>query len=151
MKEEISEIQTENKQLRSELSSFKTCTETKIAALDNGLQNMDSLNNKINDLEKKLAEYESNGTLSSHNNPQCPCNPELTRLLLNRTAWETDSLQQYGRRENICIFGVPEEEGESTTEVVVKLARSVGMNITPMDISTSCYDHPLYLINYTRA
>ena len=48
-----------------------------------------------------------------------------------------DRLEQYGRRDNIRIYGLEETRNEDTTEKVVKLAADIGVTITANDISVS--------------
>ena len=40
-----------------------------------------------------------------------------------------DDLEMYGRRNGIRIHGIPENEGEKTDEIVMKLAQDIGANI----------------------
>ena len=51
--------------------------------------------------------------------------------------FELDKLEQYSRKENIKVFGLPETEGENTNEKVVNLAREMGLEIGTRDISIS--------------
>ena len=51
--------------------------------------------------------------------------------------FELDKLEQYGRRENIKIFGVPSSAEENTNDIVVKVASNMGVNISDEDISIS--------------
>ena len=56
---------------------------------------------------------------------------------LQRQSFEIDKLAQYGRRENVRINGVPETEGENTDDVVIAIARDMGVDIDRRDISVS--------------
>ncbi len=47
---------------------------------------------------------------------------------------KVDSLEQYSRRNNIRISGVPECEGENTDEIVQSLAKSLGVEVD-IDVS----------------
>ena len=49
---------------------------------------------------------------------------------------ETDCREQYGRRENFRIFGVPEEEDEDPYEELRKVAAKVEITIYKEDIRT---------------
>ena len=51
--------------------------------------------------------------------------------------WKLDAIEQYTRRDSIKIFGVEEKEGEDTNELVVNVAKSIGVNISTSDISVS--------------
>lgn len=48
-----------------------------------------------------------------------------------------DSLEQYGRRQNLEIVGIPSSNGENTTDIVMKVADLIDVKISPRDISTS--------------
>ena len=54
---------------------------------------------------------------------------------------EADSIEQYGRRENVRIFGVQEEPGEDVYAKVVSVAEKAGVQITANDVST-CHRLP---------
>eukprot|EP00745_Piridium_sociabile_P044228 TRINITY_DN92305_c0_g1_i2.p1 TRINITY_DN92305_c0_g1~~TRINITY_DN92305_c0_g1_i2.p1 ORF type:complete len:311 (-),score=57.34 TRINITY_DN92305_c0_g1_i2:195-1127(-) len=41
-----------------------------------------------------------------------------------------DELEQYGRRNNMRVTGIPETEGESTDTLVTKLAEKMGVDVT---------------------
>lgn len=52
--------------------------------------------------------------------------------------FKLDELEQYTRKENICIHGLPETgDNEDTADEVVKLARKAGVTITKNDISVA--------------
>ena len=61
---------------------------------------------------------------------------ELKNLLEN-TEKNLNNLEQYSRRECIEINGIPCTHEESTDEIVVALAKQVGVHITTKDISVS--------------
>ena len=61
---------------------------------------------------------------------------EMTKKVMENER-HLDELEQYSRRDNIVIRGVPEKDGESTSETVAELAQQVGVDCTPQDISTS--------------
>ena len=48
-----------------------------------------------------------------------------------------DEVEQYSRRDNIIMRGVPENDGESTNAVVIGVAASAGVVVSEADISTS--------------
>ena len=54
---------------------------------------------------------------------------------------EADSIEQYGRGENVRIFGVQEEPGEDVHAKVVSVAEKAGVQITAIDVST-CHRLP---------
>ena len=48
-----------------------------------------------------------------------------------------DSLEQYGRRQNLEIAGIPIGENENTNNIVIEVAKMVNMKITADQILTS--------------
>ena len=73
-------------------------------------QNNKNLTNKIDDLKSKLKQSE----MSINNN-----------------------LEQYSRRECLEINGVPEKPNENTDDIVIAVAKKVGLAISSKDISVS--------------
>ena len=51
---------------------------------------------------------------------------------------EADSIEQYGNKENVRIFGVDEEPGDDVFPKVVSVAEKAGFVITSNDVSI-CY------------
>ena len=49
---------------------------------------------------------------------------------------EIDKLEQYTRKDNIKIFGINEVVNEDTNEIVVNVAKDMGLTICKEDIST---------------
>ena len=50
---------------------------------------------------------------------------------------KVDELEQYGRRENLEIVGVPEKEDENTNAIVLEIAKMLDVDIMSSHISTS--------------
>ena len=50
---------------------------------------------------------------------------------------KVDALEQYGRRQNLEIVGVPLKEGENTNEIAIEVAKMLNVSLTPDQISTS--------------
>nr|KAG5697466.1 hypothetical protein BaRGS_029357 [Batillaria attramentaria] len=48
-----------------------------------------------------------------------------------------DELEQYGRRNSVRIYPIPESATENTDEIAIKVANSVGVKIEPRDIDRS--------------
>ena len=53
--------------------------------------------------------------------------------------FELDRQEQYSRKDSVRIYGIPdpEDERENTNDIVVKLAKDIGVNITTADLSVS--------------
>ena len=54
---------------------------------------------------------------------------------IRKNAYDLDKLQQYGRRENMRIAGIAEEEGENLREKVKEIGMKVGVEIRDQDIN----------------
>ena len=50
---------------------------------------------------------------------------------------EGEKRDQYSRREILRVTGVPYKQGEDTTQLIIRIANSLGVYITPNDISVS--------------
>ena len=57
------------------------------------------------------------------------------RASVRLNAYENDRLQQYTRRENIRISGIPEVDGEQLKGKIVELGNEMGLNIVERDIN----------------
>ena len=75
-----------------------------------------SLNNDISDLTKKI---------------------ELFNKKQIKTEKDLERLEQYGRRENLEIHGIPFTQNEKTKEIVKKVANVLKVKLEGEDISTS--------------
>ncbi|XP_077865439.1 uncharacterized protein LOC144352006 [Saccoglossus kowalevskii] len=60
-----------------------------------------------------------------------------TERKLNGAQNEIESLQQYTRRNNLIIQGIPEKEDEITDDIVVQVAEAVGVHVSEHDIDIS--------------
>lgn len=76
-------------------------------------------------METVKSHYEDNGVISDLKNQ------------IKLQTYELDRMEQYNRRENIRITGIPHEDGEDTMEKVIKTAREIGVTLTREDISVS--------------
>ena len=69
---------------------------------------------------------------------------------INKQQYETeeqlDDLEQYGRRENLEIHGIPWTKQENTNKIVQKVARELNIKVSESDISTS-HRLPLGMLN----
>ena len=62
---------------------------------------------------------------------------EKVKRETQKQAFEMDKLEQYSRRENVKISGIPVREDENTNQLVVELASKVGVDLKEDDISVS--------------
>ena len=59
--------------------------------------------------------------------------------MINLNTLQLDDMQQYNRRENICVYGVQKakyskDDGET---VILNVAKTLGVNLQPADIQRS--------------
>ena len=69
-------------------------------------------------------------------------NDEVARLRarVQTQHFAQDRLEQYSCKESVRIYGIPESEGdarEDTNEIVLKIATTIGVNITTQDVSVT--------------
>ena len=68
-------------------------------------------------------------------------NENMARLAakLQTQHFELDRQEQYNRKDSVRIYGIPDpkDERENTNDIVVKLAKHIGVNITTADLSIS--------------
>ena len=60
-------------------------------------------------------------------------NKAKAQIQVNRS--ELDRLEQYTRKDNIRIFGLPEKRDEDTSQLVIDLAKELGADVTKGDLS----------------
>ncbi|KAJ8246345.1 hypothetical protein GJAV_G00266670 [Gymnothorax javanicus] len=65
------------------------------------------------------------------------CGIKKVESVLRKQDFRIDELEQYSRRDNVVIRGIPEEEGEDTNETIKKVGEAIGVNIEDIDISVS--------------
>lgn len=76
-------------------------------------------------VETVKSQYEESGVIADLKNQ------------IKLQTYQLDRMEQYTRRENIRITGIPYEDGEDTTEKVIKTAREIGVTLTREDVSVS--------------
>ena len=90
----------------------------------------DCLNEDYNKLKKINAEQKAEITALKSESSDL----KNTRI---KEIEKIDNLEQYGRRQNLEIAGVPVQDGEDTNAVVVEVAKLLDVDILPSHISTS--------------
>ena len=68
---------------------------------------------------------------------QAAAPPTHANHLHMQNQFHIDKLEQYSRRENMRVVGVPATAGEDTDQIVMKLGKDLGVEIQKEDISTS--------------
>ena len=111
----------------SELAGFSLEDREKLTAI---LESMKSLETQVQRLNKKLdTNTKELGKLKDEN--------IKLKQALSLAVYNVDALEQYGRRENICIHGVAEKlnsNKDDEEEVVANIAAELGIDINECDI-----------------
>ena len=63
--------------------------------------------------------------------------PDTVKADITIMKYALDEQEQYTKKDNIRIRGIPVTQGEDTNKIVVDLAKEIGVQITSDDISTS--------------
>ena len=88
---------------------------------------MESVNEKNNELEKKVNKLENNLQSSIEQG-------NILKKKLEETIKIHENLEQYSRKLNLEIYGIPEKEGEDIEGIVLNLAKCLNVNLEPEDI-----------------
>ena len=54
---------------------------------------------------------------------------------IRKNTYDLDKLQQYGRRENLRLHGIAEEEGENLKDIIAKIGQALDVEIKSTDIN----------------
>ena len=99
------------------------------------------LQTKMEAMEKTIVNYEKTNFVLRENvsNMEAKLQESLMKnVLLEEKIHEInskhDDLEQYTRKYNLEIDGIPEVHGEDLEDVVIKLARSIDADVGPEDI-----------------
>ena len=133
--------------------------EKKLASIEKGNQDYrNNLDSKLNHLLKELEFIqESQSVLSDKydtlflsykenkqnlielkkENQELKVELNLLKDQFNLSETAINDLEQYSRRDCLEINGIPQNTDENTDDIVVAIAKKVGLNITANDISTS--------------
>ena len=110
---DVTKILSDNQELRKDVESLKTsmqCHATEVDALktQNGklVQSNCALQSELNELGRRVQALE----------------------------YEHDALEQYTRKFNVEIHGVPEYEGENLQDIVMKIGLKMSVDVTTQDI-----------------
>ena len=147
IKTDVDSLKGQNDKILEELRGLKDHFELNSNNEKANNIQFEDINNKISDLEFKMNEFITCRTPSNElvtdevPTDQVLREPSADKLssserVANRVAWNRDKDEQYGRRENIRVFGVPETEGENPVQIIVDLAQRIDVPISLQDIST---------------
>ena len=132
IKSDVIELKSQNKAIYNELISLKTDLDGKFVNIAKEHSKFDNIGTQIHELEDKINDFISCRESETETLPMLPRD-----FLIHRMAWEKDADEQYGRRENLRIYGIPENENENTNNIIIDLAEKLKVPISYHDISTS--------------
>ena len=127
--------------IEENMQLHKNTMEQKISNLMTELETIKNSNSFLSDRYDQLQEISSANKkavddIKSENLSLKETVIELKSIVENAEK-SLNNLEQYSRRECIEINGIPSTPEESTDDIVVALAKQIGVTITPNDISIS--------------
>ena len=99
-------------------------------------QKLSKIYDTVENLTRQVSNLQRSLKRSNKKIKELKSENEQLKQAVNMNIQEIDNLEQYSRRENIRIHGVPEPQGKKDDgeEVVVELAEKLGVNIESYDI-----------------
>lgn len=130
-------VETEIRLLRNSLRTVENEISLLHEKSDYAIGSLTYISNEYDDFiinSSKLVEENQtlNSSISRLNKNYDQINKRLTT-----TENDLERLEQYGRRENLEIHGVPFTKNEDTNKIVLKVAEELKVRISDKDISTS--------------
>ena len=146
--EEIKELKAElietkskqeinNRNYKQEICNLKSDMKILIKKTDHILGSVSYIANEYDDFNDKIATTKQLGRSNSNEVLNLRRKVECIKYRQNSTDIHWDELEQYGRRENLEIHGVPVKPNESTNQVVKTLAKHLNVHLDESHISTS--------------
>ena len=147
-KKEINNILSTLEKIENRLESFE-CTSLQRgkrldSKLDEVLKELDQVRDSQSLLSCKydnlMLEFEKNKkqlTIVQQNNKNLTNKIDDLKSKLKQSEMSINNLEQYSRRECLEINGVPEKPNENTDDIVIAVAKKVGLAISSKDISVS--------------
>ena len=143
LRDENSSLIKENKELKENL----TCYDEKLSQLNekisekiNRLEEMESRIGKLEEIENRISKLED---MESRIAKLEQANESIENLhttydgkvrILNELESRANGIEQYTRKNNVIIAGIPLLKNENTGEIVKSCAKAVGVIITEKDI-----------------
>lgn len=100
-------------------------------ALRNISDEMERLSRRLKACEAKLQEQSASVPAPA------PVETPPSSSTIQRQTFDIDRLEQYSRRDNIRVRGIPQKESEDTDQIIIDLAKECGITMSKQDISTS--------------
>lgn len=119
-----SDIQSVRDEVKGELDKVRDELEKFAEKIEDRYEQIES---RIFDVEQVVEAVEKENRVLKKEN-------ESLRESLKKTQSELNDLEQYGRRWNLRVFGVPEQQQEDVLKKVMDVSGQVGVDITPNDV-----------------
>ena len=150
LEKQLSDIRTEKSDQpneNNEDAQFLAVLKTEVPTLSDHVAKNETEINKLKEEVKELKEAKEQDVAMGDEET---ANDEVKQLLtshkedrekfanqMRRSHLEREQHNQYTMRETIRVTGVPYKQGENTYELICRIARSIGVQITNADISVS--------------
>ena len=118
------------KKLQQQVKSLQEASDEIIGSQSYISSHYDEINQKLQQIEQSMKMHQGNTNNISK---------ELQKLseIQTKEIFKLDELEQYGRRDNLELHGVPMHANENTNFIVKKLAGKLNVKIEDQAISTS--------------
>ena len=118
------------KKLQQQVKSLQEASDEIIGSQSYISSHYDEINQKLQQIEQSMKMHQGNTNNISK---------ELQKLseIQTKEIFKLDELEQYGRRDNLELHGVPVHANENTNFIVKKLAGKLNVKIEDQAISTS--------------
>ena len=126
-----------NRNYEQEIYNLKSDMKILIEKTDHILGSVSYIANEYDDFNDKITTTKLLGRSNSDEILNLRREVERIKFRQNSTDIHLDELEQYGRRENLEIHGVPVKPNESTNQVVKTLAKHLNVHLDESHISTS--------------
>ena len=124
------------------LDGLRQDTEDKLGKLTNDYQSLnDGLARLVHEVDK-IRTLPTGGEVAGlspnlYSDEQLGSMNVQMKKIRRKMHLEKDQSEQYSRREILRVTGVPQKQDENTTELMCQIAHSIGVQISPSDISVS--------------
>lgn len=122
------------KALQRNYNELRASLEFSQAKIEDLAKSNSALQTKMEEMEKNNFVLKENMSKMDTKLQESLMKNALLERKMNEMNTKHDDLEQYTRKYNLEIDGIPEVEDEDLEDVVIKLARSVGADVGPEDI-----------------
>ncbi|XP_070543898.1 uncharacterized protein [Ptychodera flava] len=110
------------------------CVEERLTELQ---KSVDFMNTFFEQMKEEMKELKTEIANTKEENAALRDQLTAAHRDLGNTKDELNELQQYSRRNNLEIHGIPQHNNEDTDNIVIKIAAAIGVDVTSSDIDIS--------------